>query len=258
MFKILVVDDDETVNLFISRLLMRKFMCDVVTAKNGLEALSKIKEEKPEVMFLDVTMPVMSGIETLEAIRADSQFKDLPVIMLTAVSEKEVVNKVMDLGVFDYMLKPLIYDTAYKRIKEIFDNIKKMQAEKDEEDNSIVEGEVKKDKILIVDRDKEFREAFKKQLEETYKIFDCESGEEGFKIFMKEKPQILLLGENLPLLNEKLFAQKIRNLRKDKDVQILALKEDPNLNEFEKELYDHVVPKMKNKKEMMESLGGGK
>ncbi len=258
MFKILVVDDDETVNLFISRLLMRKFMCDVVTAKNGLEALSKIKEEKPEVMFLDVTMPVMSGIETLEAIRADSEFKDLPVIMLTAVSEKEVVSKVMDLGVFDYMLKPLIYDTAYKRIKEIFDNIKKMNAAKAEEESSAVEGEVKKEKILIVDRDKDFREAFKKQLEESYKIFDCQSGEEGFTIFMKEKPKILLLGENLPLLNEKLFAQKIRNLRKDKDVQIFAIKENPNLNDFEKELYDHVIPKTKNKKDILDSFGGSK
>lgn len=256
MFKILVVDDDETVNLFISRLLMRKFACDVVTAKNGLEALSKIKEEEPEVMFLDVTMPVMSGIETLEAIRADNQFKDLPVIMLTAVSEKEVVSKVMNLGVFDYMLKPLIYDTAYNRIKEIFDNIKKMKSEKEEEENS-ADGDVKKEKILIVDRDKDFREAFRTALAETYKIYDCESGEEGFKIFMKEKPQILLLGQNLPLLNEKLFAQKIRNLQKDKGVKIFAIREEAQLNEFDKQLYDYVIPKMKNTLEIKSALKGG-
>ena len=130
MFRVLVVDDDENVNMFISRLLTKKFKCEVTWAKNGLEALSLVKGVKPEVIFLDITMPVMNGIETLGALRSDPDTRDLPVIMLTAVSEKNVVAEIMKLGVFDYMLKPLIYDTTFIRIKEIFERIKKVEEEK--------------------------------------------------------------------------------------------------------------------------------
>jgi len=241
MAKILVVDDDPNVNLFISRLLIKKFNCNVVSASNGLEALSKLKEEEPEVIFLDVTMPVMNGIETLEAIKADNKFKKMPVIMLTAVSERQVIERVMGMGVLDYILKPLIYDTAFNRIKEIFETIRKMKRDEEEILKKVENAELDREKILIVDKDKEFRTIFVNEMKGSYNVIEAETGAEGLKLFMNELPSIVYLGENLPLLNEKLLAQKIRTIKGKDEVTIYTVREDPILSEEEKYLFDYVI-----------------
>lgn len=251
MYKVLVVDDDPNVNLFISRLLMKKFHCEVVTAVNGLDGLSKLKEENPEVVFLDVTMPVMNGIETLQAIRGDKNFKNVPIIMLTAVRERDVVGKVMNLGVIDYVLKPLMYDETYVRLKEIFEKIKEMKEEEERERLAEANGE-KKEKILIVDTDIEFRENFKRQLENDFKILESDSGAEGLQIFMKEKPKIVCLGENLPLLNERMFAQKIRATRSDSEITIFAIRENTKVTGDDSTLFDCIV----NKKDSQSLFSG--
>lgn len=125
MFKVLVVDDDPNINLFISRLLKKKFDCEVVSALNGEEALEKLENEPGvEVVFLDVTMPVMDGIETLKKIKESELLNKLPVIMLTAVSERSVIETVTEIGVYSYLLKPLMYESSYRKIKEIFDELK--------------------------------------------------------------------------------------------------------------------------------------
>lgn len=248
MFKVLVVDDDDSVNLFITRLLQKKFACTVTSARNGLEALSKIKTDPPEVIFLDVTMPVMNGIETLQALRADDEYKDLPVIMMTAVSERHVVGTVMQLGVLDYILKPLIYDVAYKRIKEIFDKVKEylknLEAQKELEEKA---GDMARDRVLVIDTDKTFCETFKKTLEKSYEVFVSDTGADGLRMFMELSPKIVCLGTNLPLLNEKMLAQKIRKLclQTNQEVTIFAITESGKISDSEKSIYDCVVNKNK-------------
>ncbi len=125
MFKVLVVDDDPNINLFISRLLKKKFDCQVESSLNGKEALEKLENETDiEVVFLDVTMPVMDGIETLRIMKETETIKNIPVIMLTAVSERSVIDRVTELGVHSYLVKPLMYESSYNKIKEIFDDLK--------------------------------------------------------------------------------------------------------------------------------------
>lgn len=243
MAKILVVDDDPNVNLFISRLLIKKFNCTVVNANNGLEALSKIKDENPEIIFLDVTMPVMNGIETLEALKADNNYKKLPVIMLTAVSERQVIEKVMGMGVIDYILKPLIYDVAYQRIKEIFDIIKRMKKEEEENFKKTERSVSDKEKVLIVEKDVEFRSHFLDEMQDKFQVIEAETGAEGLKMFMNELPAIVYLGENLPLLNEKLLAQKIRTIKDKSEVTIYSIRTNPVSSPEERALYDFVVTK---------------
>ena len=251
MLRVLIVDDDENVRLFIGRLLRKKFNCTVFDAANGLEALSAIRDNEPELVFLDITMPLMDGIEALEAIRSEVKFKNLYVVMLTAVSDSKVVSKINELGVFDYILKPLSYSNTYERLKEIFEEIKKEQRERErlkrEREAFIVKkmntAENTKDKILIVDRDREFRSMLKAEMEKSYTVLESNNGADGLKIFFEEMPKIVCLGENLPLLKAKLFAQKIRSVSNNGDVTIFAIKEDTVLTEEEKNLYDLVIPK---------------
>ena len=245
MFKVLIVDDDANIRLFLERLLTKRFSCKVVTAKNGLEALSMVKQENPEVVFLDVTMPIMDGIETLTALRADASYGHLPIIMLTAISDKNVVSKVMDMGVLSYILKPLMYDSTYEKLRELFSQIKKSKEKKElirkkEELESKIEYT---DKLLIVDTDEAFRKKLGEQMAKSYKILEADNGAVGLDLFMKERPKTVCLGEKLPLLNEKLLAQKIRSIDSERKVTIFITRDIMQLQPDEKDLYDLIVPR---------------
>ncbi|MBZ0182860.1 MAG: response regulator [Melioribacteraceae bacterium] len=247
MFKVLVVDDDESVNMFVSRLLKKKFACNVISALNGLEALNTLKEEGADVIFLDVTMPVMNGMETLEALRSDENLKEIPVIMLTAVSEKSVVAKVMSLGVFDYMLKPLVYEVTVTRIKELFEKIKAYKIEtelkkrlKEREAENLYDN-----RILIADTDDQFVNLLKDKIKEKYDVYTANTGADGLQLFMEKKPATVCIGEGLKIINEKLLAQKIKNFSGNYKVVIFAIKRNPVLDDEDKKVFDHVVDRNK-------------
>ncbi len=250
MFRVLVVDDDPNVRLFLERLLAKKFSCTVQTARDGADALSKLKEFDAEVMLLDITMPVMDGVETLTAIRQDDKFKNLEVIVLTAVSEKETVAKVMSMGVVDYMLKPLLYEQTYLRLKELFEIVRKRIQKKKLMETSESEEELDPsiEKFLLVLSDENLRMNLKESLTNLgYYVIDTDNGAEGLKLFVKFKPEKVIVGENIHLLNEKLFAQKIKTFKG----QIPALevyfvkKEMGNISNTEKELFDFIISKDK-------------
>ena len=250
MFRVLVVDDDPNVRLFLERLLSKKFSCTVETAKDGADALSKLKEFDAEVMLLDITMPVMDGVETLTAIRQDDNFKDLEVIVLTAVSEKETVAKVMSMGVVDYMLKPLLYEQTYLRIKELFEIVRKRIQKKKllatSETDANIDPSV--EKFLLVLSEEDLRLKLKESLTKLgYYIIDTDNGAEGLKLFVKYKPNKVIMGENIHLLNEKLFAQKIQTFKgKMPQLEIYFIKKDlSNISATEKSLFDFIISKDK-------------
>ncbi len=254
MFKVLVVDDDPNVRLFLDRLLTKKFSCKVETAKNGADALAKLKEFDAEVMLLDITMPVMDGVETLTAIRQDDKFKDLEVIILSAVSEKGIVAKVMSMGVVDYMLKPLLYEQTYLRLKELFDIVRKRLQKKklSETGESVLDENIDYSikRFLLIIPDETFRSKLEDELTKLgYVVLSADNGAEGLKLFVKYKPQTIVLSENLPLLNERLFAQKIRSLRESiEGSELFYIKQDvSDISNSDKSLFDYIITKDKAK-----------
>ena len=82
-YRILTVDDSKTVRCIV-RKAFKTFDCDILEASNGVEGLAIASKETPDVILLDVTMPVMDGVEMLTKLKADPQLKAIPVIMLTA------------------------------------------------------------------------------------------------------------------------------------------------------------------------------
>jgi DNA-binding response OmpR family regulator len=101
---ILLVEDDT----FLVDMYSRKFAdygYAVITASNGKQALEHIKTKKPNIILMDVVMPEMDGFETLKAIKSDASMKDVPVIMLTNLGQKEEVEKALQMGASDYLIK---------------------------------------------------------------------------------------------------------------------------------------------------------
>ncbi len=116
---ILAVDDNAIVLTRISNTLSNDY--EVVTVNSGMRALRYLKEEKPDLILMDIKMAQMDGIETLREIRTMEDREDIPVIMLTGVEDKDVVVESAKLGIDDYILKPFYSDELLKRIRRVID-----------------------------------------------------------------------------------------------------------------------------------------
>jgi chemosensory pili system protein ChpA (sensor histidine kinase/response regulator) len=102
---VMVVDDSLTVRKITGRLLARSGY-QVVTAKDGLDALEQLGDMLPDVMLLDVEMPRMDGFELTKRLRQDSRTRDLPIIMITSRTADKHRHFAIELGVNEYMGKP--------------------------------------------------------------------------------------------------------------------------------------------------------
>lgn len=112
--KILVIDDEPDIGWLFSKILSEEGY-KVLTSLNGEEGISKIKKEKPDLIFLDLKLPGMDGIEILKEIRTID--KDLLVIVLTAYETVKTAVEAMKLGAFDYLSKPVNIDRIKTTIK---------------------------------------------------------------------------------------------------------------------------------------------
>lgn len=120
--KILVIDDTELMSKYISDILI-KADYDVVRALNGVEGLSKVREEKPDLVLLDVVMPGMDGFEVCKALRDDESNNLMPIIMLTAQDNDDDKLTGLELGADDYIIKPFNYRELLSRVRNTLKRI---------------------------------------------------------------------------------------------------------------------------------------
>ena len=92
---------------------------DVVTVADGSAALQKVRETLPDLVLLDVMMPLMTGFEVLVALKQDPATKHIPVLMVTAQSREEEIVKGLDLGADDYIAKPFSPNELAARVKTV-------------------------------------------------------------------------------------------------------------------------------------------
>lgn len=118
MSKVLSVDDSKTIRMIVTRTLA-KYGCTVCEATNGEEGLAVAAAEKPEVIILDITMPVMDGVTMLAKLREDPALKSIPVVMLTAESSRENIAQIARLGVRDYLVKPFKEEQLIEKLGRI-------------------------------------------------------------------------------------------------------------------------------------------
>jgi two-component system alkaline phosphatase synthesis response regulator PhoP len=115
--KILIADDEpHLLKIVADRLKANNF--EIVTAEDGGEALKKAAE-KPDVILLDIMMPVFDGYETLKRLRTEEATKNIPVIMLTARGDPAAVEKCQELGAADYVVKPINPAVLIEKIRGV-------------------------------------------------------------------------------------------------------------------------------------------
>lgn len=104
--KILLVDDSATV-LLTERMLLDETQYDLVTARDGLEAVERSSAERPDLILMDVVMPRMNGFEAVRAIRSREEGRAVPIIMVTTKGQPVDVENGFASGCSDYVTKPI-------------------------------------------------------------------------------------------------------------------------------------------------------
>ncbi|GHT66086.1 hypothetical protein FACS1894110_09160 [Spirochaetia bacterium] len=119
--KILIVDDEQ-LNLEFFEVMLSKLGFIVEKAEDGLEALEKVKRFYPDLILLDNIMPRMSGWEVTKTIKGDPKYRDIPIIMFSALDDVKDKVEGFELGVEDYITKPFNFSEVLARIRVVLRN----------------------------------------------------------------------------------------------------------------------------------------
>jgi DNA-binding response OmpR family regulator len=115
--KILLVDDEpDVLEILSKKLISAGFL--TVTASDGIQGLEKSKEEKPDLVLLDIMMPNKDGFTLLRDLQSDAELSRIPVIMVSAKSEADSLFEGRNLGATDYLIKPINFDELLKYIRK--------------------------------------------------------------------------------------------------------------------------------------------
>ncbi|MFY4748637.1 response regulator transcription factor [Aliarcobacter butzleri] len=154
--KVLIVEDEiKLANLI--KVSIKELFFKVNIAKDGIEGLKKFQSFKPDIIISDITMPNLDGLEMCQKIREES---NIPIVILSAYSQKEKLLKAIDLGINKYFIKPFDIEEFLEYLKNLSKNIKKIKTYK-LKDNFVFDNNsvcLYKDEILInlTKREKEF------------------------------------------------------------------------------------------------------
>ena len=118
MLKIMIVDDSSIIRKIFAKNLEELGHSVCVAAKDGREAISLYEKHKPDLVTMDVTMPIMNGIESLKAIRKKD--KDAKIIMVTSHGEERLVMEAITNGAKGYILKPITKENIEQAINKVF------------------------------------------------------------------------------------------------------------------------------------------
>jgi two-component system alkaline phosphatase synthesis response regulator PhoP len=119
--KILIVDDEPNIVILMEQALeaLEDEGVELLTARNGEEALEIIKSEKPNLVFLDVMMPKMSGLQVCQIVKNDLQMTDIYIVMLTAKGQEFDKQKGIDVGADLYLTKPFRPKEVLEKSREV-------------------------------------------------------------------------------------------------------------------------------------------
>lgn len=146
--KVLTVDDSKTIRMVVKKA-FKDFDCELFEGENGVEGLAMASREKPDLIVLDITMPLMDGKEMLTKLKAEDSLKDIPVIMLTAESGQYNVLEIVKMGVKDYMVKPFKGPQLIDRVTKLVE----LKPKKEDTNEEIQSGTNGASKYYKIDED---------------------------------------------------------------------------------------------------------
>jgi CheY-like chemotaxis protein len=121
MARVLVIDDEESI-CHLVRLVLESVGHEVLIADDGSRGFASAHRKRPDLIILDLMMPVMDGFAVLEALREDKRTRSIPVLILSAIQAAAVEQRCLRLGAKGYVRKPFLNDTIIETIRGMIDS----------------------------------------------------------------------------------------------------------------------------------------
>ena len=189
---LLIVDDDENNRNILCRRLEKEGYT-VISASSGDETLNLLRFERFDMILLDVMMPDMDGYEVLLRIKADSNTLDIPVIIISAIRDKDSIINCLGLGASDYLLKPYNMDIVKARIRRCLGTWRGVDHERN------WQAMMRNSNVLIVEDDEFNRDLLQRRIKQSGFNTSCaSSGKEALEVLENEKFDLLLLDLMMP------------------------------------------------------------
>jgi len=208
--KALVVDDDPGARYLLRRVLMRDFNYTVVEAEDGVEALAQIDKQHFSVVLLDVRMPILDGIETLQQIRNSPKHASLPIVMTTAQKDEATVRRAVALGITDYLVKTSDAQSIAARLSRALSRRHDAGGHR-RRSESLSDVSLTADSVvMVVDGDADFRHFFMGLFQARYRLREAKTTAQALKMCREVTPTVVFVGEDVGMMSRECFVQKAR------------------------------------------------
>lgn len=224
---VLIVDDNEHNRLILRQVFLLKEI-DVEEARNGFEALQLLAQKKKfDVILMDYHMPFMDGLETIRKIRTDfyPSAKEQPIILLhSSADDEKIIRACETLEVNQRLVKPIKMNELYQTLHRLVEKPKDTLAPGSLKPQTEVA--TKPVKVLIVE-DNKINQLLAKvivgRIAPNAQILEAANGLEAVQVYSREKPDLILMDIQMPLMNGYEATQRIREIEQDVRVPIIAL-----------------------------------
>lgn len=229
--QILVVDDiPANVKLLEAKLTSEYY--DVITARDGFEAIKQAKEHKPDIILLDVMMPGMDGFETCKKIKEDADISHIPIVMVTALSEKADRLKGLDAGADDFLTKPINDMALFARIKSLvrikmlLDEVRlrdKTSTQMGIESDTKMLSDVSNARVLLIDDDVVEGKQATAKLSETYSVEWLQESTDALQKTASGNFDAVLISTTLADTDGLRLASQIKSQEESRNIPLMVL-----------------------------------
>jgi|GEM_PF-637593 len=240
IIKALVIDDSPTDAETLSYWLTKKLGCAVEIVYNGLDGLNKLAEIDFDVVFLDIIMPLIDGVEVLREIRGFSRTAHLPVIIISSNTDSKTVQSLMQLKIFDYVVKPF---NAQKLIGRLSARLAELKGRQTITVSMQLPGEVTirahdKEIIMIADDDANFRHFFASTLGTRFHVIEAANGAQAIAASMKYLPVFFFAGPKIGIFDRDRLIAKLRGIPSLAGLKVFAIDGEGEADFPDPSLYD--------------------
>ncbi|MCS7052312.1 MAG: response regulator [Ignavibacterium sp.] len=219
--KALVIDDDPTITKVVARVLIKRMQMDVKEANSAKDALSHLEQEIPDIIIVDYMMPIMTGKDLITLLKADEKFKNIPIIVLSALNDPEIIKDIFSLKVDDYILKPVSPQIIHERVVKVLKNAR--------EKKEIQGSQTISNAILFIGTNKFLYEASVELIKNKIDFADFSNlPNKAFNLFLQKLHKVVILESVFTDVVNNLIIEKVKEASPNTKL-IYLVEEDSNL-----------------------------
>lgn len=237
-----IVDDDATTRSILEMYVSSEQELIAKLFDSGVALIEYIKENRLDLIILDIEMPGLSGIQVFDMLKDMPNAKKVPVVFLTGKEDKATILKCIGRGADGYMVKPVKKNDLLPRIHEVLDKYEDFKSDRT---------------ILMIDDDADFLKIAKIKLSKYYKVLTVNSGKTALDYLGTHTVDLIILDYFMPLYNGDVVLTMLKKRETTKDIPVIlasALDEEEANRACEKNMPDKIMQKPINIDDLLENI----